>query len=242
MSYGPIVATKGLIRMSMAYSYLTTVTAGVSLMASGQRGNNMLVDIDLALLYVIISAVVGGALLIGFRYFSLYQNAKKTKLKRGEEAIEWDNRSTIAAFVDVVLGAIAVFCIYEVIDWLYVGEPFRNIPVFCFAFAVLGAGAAYLMDAWFPQAWLNGTLDKLYILGQEKALELAKSEEAKQKMLDALEAKAKALGVIDGEKVAAFCKIAKGGDASDLAYLTKIAEIVKNNDTKTLEVFYPAEE
>jgi len=227
--------------MSMAYSYLTTVTAGLSLIASGQRGKDMLINVDYVLLWVIASAVIGGGLLIGFRYFSLYQNAKKAKLKRGEAAIEWDNRSTVAAFVDVVLGAVAVFCIYEVIDWLYVGEPFTNVPVFCFAFAVLGAGAAYLMDAWFPQAWLNGTLDQLYIAGQEKALEIARSEEARQKLLDALEAKAKALGVVDGDKIAAFCKIAKGGDASDLSYLSKIAEIVKNNDVKALEVFYPEE-
>lgn len=235
----PLTASKAMMKLSLSYSYLTTGITGLFLVSRGQRDDHMIVDFNYSLLWILLAAFVGAVLLIGFRYYSLYERANKSKLTRGEEANTFDNRAFIAAAVDVILGVVLAYGVYKVVNWLYTGEPFHgeDIPAVLLMAAVVGAGAAYIVDAWFPQAWLNGQLDKAYNEGQALIREVAKSEEARQKAIDLLEAKAKALGVIDEEKIAIFCQIASDGGKTDLASLQKVAELVNNNDADKLRVF-----
>lgn len=222
-------------------SYFTTCGAGASLVLHGNRGKDMLVNMDFTIVWAIIGALIGGAILIGARYFSLYHAATKNKLKRGEEPAPWDTKATVAAVADVILGAGAAYLIYRVIDWLYVGEPF-DADLFVFMMIGIGAISAFLVDAWFAQPWLNGELDRMYSKKAEEAQALLKSEEARKAMLDKLAEKAKVLGVVDPAKVNAFCSIAKGGDPDNLVYLQSVAQMVQNTDVKALEVFYAADE
>ncbi len=235
----PLTASKAMMKLSLSYSYITTGMTGLLLVSRGTRDDHMIVDFNYSLIWILFAAFVGATLLIGFRYYSLYERANKAKLTRGEEANTFDNRAFIAAAVDVILGVVLTYGVYKVINWVYTGEPFRgdDIPAVLLMAAVIGAGAAYIVDAWFPQAWLNGQLDKAYNQGQATIRELAKSEEARQKAIDLLEAKAKALGVIDEEKVAIFCQIVADGGKTDLASLQKVAELVQNNDADKLKVF-----
>lgn len=45
----------------------------------------MIVDFDYSLIWILVASFIGAGLLIGFRYYSLYERACKAKLKRGED-------------------------------------------------------------------------------------------------------------------------------------------------------------
>lgn len=235
----PLTASKSLMKVSLSYSYLTTGFTGLLLVSHDTGSNHMIVDFEYSLIWILLASFLGAGLLISFRYYSLYERACKAKLKRGEDPEDWDNRAFVAAAVDIILGVVLTYGSYRVANWLYTGQPFgeEDIPAVLLIAAIFGAGAAYVVDAWFPQAWLNGQLDKAYIQGQALIREAAKSEEARQKAIDMLEAKAKALGVVDEEKIRIFCKIASAGGKLDLMSLQKIAEIVNGNDADKLTVF-----
>jgi hypothetical protein len=239
----PLTTSQSLIKLSLSYSYLTTGMAGLAVISRSERSKNMIVNVDHALIWILLAAFIGAVILIGFRYYSLYMRACKTKMKRGEDCPAWDKRSYVAIAADVILGVLLTYAVYRFANWIYTGEPFgaENLDAVLLISAAVGAGAAFIVDSWFPQAWLNGELDKAWVAAQEKVKEVLASEEARNAALEALASKAKALGVVDAEKVDLFCEIVEDSGKDDLATMQNVATLVNGNDAETLKAFLKKE-